>query len=48
MLYTELNKANMIINSLFDAIQAIEDNTRLTAYYAGITALIKSSAKTIY
>ena len=48
ILYTELNKANMTINSIFDGIKVIEDNTRLTAYYAGITALIESLPKTIY
>lgn len=44
-LYQELVKANTTINDVLQEVHGVKENTRLTAYFAGITALIEASPK---
>lgn len=45
MLYQELAKANSTIDSILHEIKAVNKNTKLTAYFAGVTALIEATPK---
>ena len=45
MLYQELDKANSTIDSILHEIKAVNQNTKLTAYFAGVTALIEATPK---
>ena len=44
-LYQELVKANTTVNDILYEVQGVKENTRLTAYFAGVTALIEASPK---
>lgn len=44
-LYQELTKANATVDDILRGVKGIEENTRLTAYFAGVTALIEASPK---
>ena len=44
-LYKELVKANETVNDILVGVEGIKENTRLTAYFAGVTALIEASPK---
>ncbi|MBQ6805552.1 MAG: hypothetical protein IJP04_12910 [Clostridia bacterium] len=44
-LYQELVKANRTVNSILHEVEGVRENTKLTAYFAGITALIEASPK---
>ena len=46
MLYQELSRANKTIDSILDEARLTSRNTKLTAYFAGVTALIEASPKT--
>lgn len=48
LLYQELIKANTTINEILYEIEDVNENTRLTAYFAGVTALIEASPKVTY
>lgn len=45
-LYQELAHANETVNDILYEIKQVNNNTKLTAYFAGITALIESTPKT--
>lgn len=44
-LYEELVKANETVKDVLVGVEGIKENTRLTAYFAGVTALIEASPK---
>lgn len=44
-LYQELVKANKTVNDILHEVEGVRENTRLTAYFAGVTALIEASPK---
>ena len=44
-LYQELVKANATVNDVLQEVRGVRENTRLTAYFAGVTALIEASPK---
>ena len=44
-LYQELVNANTIISDILHEIRVVGNNTKLTAYFAGITALIEAAPK---
>lgn len=44
-LYQELRKSNETINGILREVRGVRENTRLTAYFAGVTALIEASPK---
>ena len=44
-LYQELTKANETVNDILRELRVVTENTRLTAYFAGVTALIEASPK---
>ena len=45
-LYQELVKANKTVNDILCVAEGVKENTRMTAYFAGVTALIEASPKT--
>lgn len=44
-LYQELVKANATVNDVLQEVHGVKENTRLAAYFAGVTALIEASPK---
>ena len=44
-LYQELVKANTTVKDILHEVKGVRENTRLTAYFAGVTALIEASPK---
>lgn len=44
-LYQELVKANATVNDILREAEGVRENTRMTAYFAGVTALIEASPK---
>ncbi len=44
-LYTELKKANTTVDNILNEVRGVNENTRLTAYFAGVTALIEATPK---
>lgn len=44
-LYQELVKANTTVKDILREVEGVRENTRLTAYFAGVTALIEASPK---
>lgn len=47
-LYQELVKANQTISEILEEVEGVSENTRLAAYYSGVTALIESSPKVYF
>lgn len=45
MLYQEIVKANSTIKDILSEVHGVNNNTKLTAYFSGVTALIESSPK---
>ena len=45
LLYQELQKANATVESVLYEVRGVRENTRLTAYFARVTALIEASSK---
>lgn len=45
-LYQELVRANSTIDEILSEVKDVEENTRMTAYFAGVTSLIEASPKT--
>lgn len=44
-LYQEMVKANNTVESILRSVKGVEENTRLTAYFTGVTAIIEASPK---
>ena len=44
-LYQELVKANATVNDILREVEGVRENTRMTADFAGVTALIEASPK---
>ncbi|MBQ8914567.1 MAG: hypothetical protein IJ046_00150, partial [Clostridia bacterium] len=47
-LYQELVKANATIDDILCEVRSVNESTKMTAYFAGVTALIESSPKITY
>lgn len=47
-LYQELQKSNYTINEILNETRSMSETTKLTAYFAGVTALVESSPKHYY
>ncbi len=47
-LYQELQQANDTVNSIIYELRELQRDTKLTAYFAGITALVETSPKYSY
>lgn len=44
-LYQEMQKANLTVKGILQEVQGVNDNAKLTAYFAGVSALIEASPK---
>ena len=44
-LYQELARANSTVSNILHEVRGVKENTRLTAYFTGVTALIETSPK---
>lgn len=47
-LYQELARAHATVDNILHEIKQVNENTKLTAYFAGVTALIEASPKVTY